>query len=362
MESYSLKENLQSTSRGRNYGIDLLRLVFMFMVCMLHTLGQGGVLKASVAGTVGYKLYWFLEILSFCAVDGFAIISGYTANNRPRKYEKLVDMWFQVFFYSFVITVILTIVGINDTLTKTQIIKCLFPVTFKRYWYFTAFFGLYFAIPILNKFLFSVSENVANKAIIIIFVLFSVMGIFADSFNSNKGYSTIWLIVLYSVGVLAKRIKLFETKRSITLLILWALCIISTWAARVFVGTGRLVNYISPTILLSGIIMVVLFSRIHLKGTIISKLSPLAFGIYLFQLNPVIWNKILKNAFAGIVKKPLFVGILLVFGFAFIIFLSGLVVELVRSRLAKIFRIQKLSKWIVAKVDFVLEKLFIFLK
>ena len=25
----------------RNYGIDLLRLVLMYMVCMLHTLGQG---------------------------------------------------------------------------------------------------------------------------------------------------------------------------------------------------------------------------------------------------------------------------------------------------------------------------------
>ena len=29
----------------RNYGIDLLRLVLMYMVCMLHTLGQGGTLR-----------------------------------------------------------------------------------------------------------------------------------------------------------------------------------------------------------------------------------------------------------------------------------------------------------------------------
>lgn len=132
--------------------------------------------------------------------------------------------------------------------------------------------------------------------------------------------------------------------------------------AYVFVGIGRLMNYVSPTILLSGIIMVVLFSRIPAKGTIISKLSPLAFGVYLFQMNPVIWNSILNGAFAGIVEKPLFVGIPLVFVFAFVIFLSGLVVEFVRSKLAKAFRIHKLSNWIVAKTDFVLEKLFIFLK
>ena len=103
MESPLLKENQKIADLGRNYGIDLLRLVLMFMVCMLHTLGQGGVLYASVDGTIGYKAYWFLEILSYCAVDGFAIVSGYVASNRPRKYEKLVNMWFQAFFYSFII-------------------------------------------------------------------------------------------------------------------------------------------------------------------------------------------------------------------------------------------------------------------
>lgn len=35
----------------RNYGIDLLRLVLMYMVCILHTLGQGGILEACEPGT-----------------------------------------------------------------------------------------------------------------------------------------------------------------------------------------------------------------------------------------------------------------------------------------------------------------------
>lgn len=78
----------------RNYGIELLRLVLMYMVCILHTLGRGGVLGACEAGTTGFRVFWLIEILSYCAVDGFAIISGYTAADKPRKYEKLADMWF----------------------------------------------------------------------------------------------------------------------------------------------------------------------------------------------------------------------------------------------------------------------------
>ena len=52
---YIIKEigNMKSSAilsvRGtRNYGIDLLRIVSMFMVVLLHTLGQGGILKSTV--------------------------------------------------------------------------------------------------------------------------------------------------------------------------------------------------------------------------------------------------------------------------------------------------------------------------
>lgn len=41
----------------RNYGIDLLRLVLMYMVCILHTLGQGGILEACELGTAEYRTW-----------------------------------------------------------------------------------------------------------------------------------------------------------------------------------------------------------------------------------------------------------------------------------------------------------------
>ena len=74
-------------SKSHNYGIDLLRLVLMFMVCVLHVLGQGGVLDASSSFLIKNKIFWAMEILSYCAVDSFAIISGYMATNKPKKYK-----------------------------------------------------------------------------------------------------------------------------------------------------------------------------------------------------------------------------------------------------------------------------------
>ncbi len=348
----------------RNYGIDLLRLVLMFMVCMLHTLGQGGVLSTFniiPSEKLSCSIFWFLEVFSFCAVDGFAIISGYVAKNRPRKYEKLVEMWFQAFFYSFILSVILTLIGLNPNWTFLSFIRYLFPITFNLFWYFTSFFGLYFLIPMLNKFLFSLNEKDSKKALIVIFGLFSCIGIVYDSFMTQWGYSLIWLTTLYCIGVLAKKANIFKKQKTITLVIILYVSIYLTWLSYIVSGYDRLINYISPTILLSALLMVIIFSRIHLKGTIISKLSPLAFGIYLFQLNPVIWHK-LEGAFMKVISFGILKQILYVFLAATCIFVTGLVVEFIRSVLARKMKIPSLSKKIVLLINKILEKVIVVLR
>lgn len=90
MSSPLLKENQNITGSGRNHGIDLLRLVLMFMVCMLHTLGQGGILNASAEGTNAYRAYWFLEILSYCAVDGLLLVDMLQATDHENMTRLLI--------------------------------------------------------------------------------------------------------------------------------------------------------------------------------------------------------------------------------------------------------------------------------
>lgn len=344
----------------RNYGIDFLRLVLMYMVCILHTLGQGGVLDSCSVGSGKYKAFWLLEIFCYCAVDGFAIISGFFATDKPRKYEKLADMWFQVFFYSFILTMLFTITGINSTWSQIDIIKCALPVTFKKFWYFTSFFVLFFAIPILNKFLFALNEQ-KSKVTFLVLLLFSCMTLITDAFNLNRGYSPLWLMILYCIGVLTKKGRIFERKSVITMGIMWAICILLTWWLWIFKGNSLLVNYVSPTMVLSGLLMVIIFSRIPLKGTIISKISPLAFGIYLFQLNQVIWT-ILKNKASFVTQLNFTKSTICVFAFAMMIFITGILVEFMRNKLAEACRISELSKRIVTIIKWILEKSTVILK
>lgn len=348
--------------KERNYGIDLLRLVLIYMISMLHTLGQGGVLRSCAEGTSGYYCFWLLEALSYSAVDSFAIISGYMAVDKPRKYENLVNMWFQVFFYSFIVTLILTIGGVGSFGSVPKAIKCLFPVTFGKYWYFTAYFGLFFSIPILNRYLFHIDEKTAKRSLIVLVALYSFMTTIYDPFTTIMGYSTIWLIVMYCFGVLAKRIRLFETRSNTCLILIWISCVLITWASRIFSGTDLLMRYPSPTVLLSGFIMVVLFSRLRIKSPIISTIAPLSFGIYLFQLNQIIWESVLRDLFTSIADKPIYFGIPLALASAMAIFIVGLAVEFIRSKIAKMIGIHKMSEKIVKEFNIGIEKMTTFLR
>ena len=57
----------------------------MFFVVLLHSLGHGGVLKNTIIDSPQYKFAWFLEIFAYCAVDVFALISGYVSYTNKEK-------------------------------------------------------------------------------------------------------------------------------------------------------------------------------------------------------------------------------------------------------------------------------------
>lgn len=59
--SSSLTENRKS----RNYGIDLLRIVCMYMICILHVNGQGGAMTHHLGMEASWKTVVLLEVISY---------------------------------------------------------------------------------------------------------------------------------------------------------------------------------------------------------------------------------------------------------------------------------------------------------
>ena len=90
----------------KNYGIEWLRILSMYMVAVLHTLGQGGILGSFKQGDLSFSIAWFLETAAFGAVDCFALISGYVGYHSHFRYKKGMRLWFQTFFYTLGITIL----------------------------------------------------------------------------------------------------------------------------------------------------------------------------------------------------------------------------------------------------------------
>ena len=89
-----------------NSGINLFKLFSMFMIAQLHILGMGGIIGAT-AGTAGYYHAFFMQNAAFCAVNCYALASGYLMFGKKIRLSRIAGLWLEVFFYSVVISAIM---------------------------------------------------------------------------------------------------------------------------------------------------------------------------------------------------------------------------------------------------------------
>lgn len=88
-------------SNKRNVGIEILRIISMLMIVMLHVLLFGVKYDELSIFSIKGGITNLLEAICFCAVNVYAIITGYLLVNKSTKTSRLIDLWLQVFFIFF---------------------------------------------------------------------------------------------------------------------------------------------------------------------------------------------------------------------------------------------------------------------
>lgn len=231
---------INKTENTRNYGVDLLRIVSMYMVVVLHVLGQGGALQEAMSPSLQYQSAWFLKILCFGAVNCYALISGYVGINSRYRYSSIAYLWLWVFFYSAGFAFIAAY--LSPKIKMDAFIDGLTPVSSLDYWYFTAYFCMFFFIPLFNIILNTLSNKQLYFIASAIFILFSVMTVFSekDLFNTYGGYSALWLSLCYILGGIFKRTNLLFKIKPWLGMLLFLVCVIATWLERYAVRSFNL--------------------------------------------------------------------------------------------------------------------------
>lgn len=186
------------------------------------------------------------------------------------------------------------------------------PIATKQYWYASAYMGLLFLMPWLNKFLRGCSKTECLrlfKSMILFIVYVTCANRVGDCFTLNGGYSLLWLIILYLIGAVTKKCNLAKDLKIKKLIVGIIGCILLNWSAEVFIPeytisiSNMLNNYTSITVSYVAFAFVIIFLKLKLsrkKERIIAYFSPAVFGVYLIHTQPVIWKYLMKNAFTWV--------------------------------------------------------------
>lgn len=346
-----------------NSGINLFKLFSMFMIAQLHILGMGGIIGAT-EGTAAYYHAFFMQNAAFCAVNCYALASGYLMLGKKIRLSRIAGLWLEVFFYSVVISAIMMIVY-RDLFSARNIVYAVTPIISNQYWYMTSYFMMYLFVPMMNMFADVANKKVFTATIVVILVLTTgSLMIKQDGFRLNDGYSPIWLMIMYLVGAYMKKFNVGAKMKKWLALLLYVisslcsfiLCVFSKKLLKIMLGNDiSYLSYTSPFVVLSAIFLFIFFSKLKFgKKTekLINYITPAALGVYLIHTHPLVFNKLMKDIAMPLVNHDTAAMIFGSVAMALAVFIICIVIDLLRIQLFRLIKTDVLCK----KLDSAFEK------
>lgn len=294
----------------RSSNLELLRIIAMVMIVTLHIITQGGLIFSINPLSLSYAVMELFQAISYVSVNCYVLISGYFLINSKFKFRRLFKVWFQVWFYSISIYIILLLLN-KVSFDLKEIIKITFPLTFGQYWFATVYIILYICFPVLNIAIKSMSKIQNMLSIFIMIILFSISPI-KNSIGVKDGYSLYWFICLYFVGAYIRlyykpkyKYKKYLAGFILATMIDYFLAMSAVWITVKLFGVARGMSYFLAYnwfgTFIASVCLFVAILNIRIKSYKLNKyilrFSTLTFGIYLIHVNPqlstILWNEIL---------------------------------------------------------------------
>lgn len=307
------KENVKEITKEdkRNYGLEALRILSMFLVLTIHYIGRSELTAIRNNTTYNWYIYNFLLAIALVANNCYVLITGYFSINSKFKLKKVIFLCGEAWFYSIGITLLLTFLGYNK-LTFKSTIEMFFPLLTRKYWFVSFYIVLYILSPFLNKMIKHFTKKELKSLIIILLIIFSVLGgtIQRASYaiNSEGSFSFIWFVTLY---IIASYIRLYGnfkfTKKYLLIGLLAAITVTTLNILKVkFPILNNFAKFYQTTnifIFIESITLFLYFKDLKIKNNIIKKsmlvISPLTLAVYLIHQTPaldaILYKKILHT-------------------------------------------------------------------
>ena len=368
------ENNNKKIKKVRNPGIDLVRLISMYFIIINHILYKGKALNI-------YPKYKRQIILLHIFTDfhnnAFILISG-IVGYKTNRYSNLLYLWLTVYFYA--VTIHIYVIKFKkDFLLTHDINKDYYPIIYERYWFFTAYFGMYLFLPLINKGIEYLSKFELRL------VVMSILGVFVfwrdyknpkkDIFKLSQGNSVLWFQIFYITGAFIGkyRVNYSGLKKFFYCFICFFIYYLSSYLYYksffnelpirkghyqkqiILILKGILTERFDSFLKIAQSIFVCLFfmqiSYNKYIAKIICFLGPLVFGIYLIHAHPLINDNVLKHVFDNEPKDLRLNSVIkFVLWKSFKIFFFGIFVDYFRNLLFNLLRLKKIFMFVEVKM------------
>lgn len=358
----------------RKSNFEIMRIISMLFIIIWHIILYGKYLHSASGSTLVYiKIILFLCVVH---VNSFVILTGYFQSKSKFKLSKALSLVFQCIFYSFVIYIVMIKLGIITDYNKVSILKHLLPSTIGDYWFMAFYLVLYIFSDYINKFVDNLSKGEFKTFLIIGFIVLSIINsISGGSIVENTGYNFYHFIYLYMIGAYLRKYPLNKSyhfknmsKSGYACLMLFgyfalaAIGFLVSWTANNIFGYDSFIteisnrvfyseyNYASPIIVLQTICYFEFFKTIDFKNKHINFISKYVLGVYLLHDNPAV-RSFLHDFLKSFHSNMHLGGFKYYFLVVVVIFISGIIFEMIRTLIVYLLNKLRLTKLIKNKLN-----------
>lgn len=345
------ENNAVSDKSVRNSSIELLRIILMFFIVLSHCYRYRSYQNES--GLIKYFIQF--TSVSNVMVDVFVLISGYYLCKKNFSLKKLILLLLEVCFYSLVCYFVAVAVK-SVKFSFIELIKNVFPTSFRLYWFVWAYCALYLLSPFINKLLSVLTRKEHLLLTGVIFLIWFIIPLFSTV--SADGMDIFILIFFYLVGAYLRTYPdnfFFKGKNGLwAFLIGYGLFILSIITLNI---VGKKIAFLNHPMyfttkhsvisVLFAIGLFTIFAKQNFTNKFINLIGSCTFGVYVIHNNGYLREIIFEKVFF-LSKFPSSKKIIVYFvGISIIIFVCCTAIDLIRKFFEKY--ISKLIERIIKK-------------
>lgn len=280
-----MKSNFASTDRSS--GIELLRIIGIFMVVSIHATGLISGWKFNDIGITTNKI---INCFGNLGVSFFIIISGYFGVTR--NWRKMASMEFMVIFYSVCMAVLTRLIWPEDyprSLILELLEKSVMPVVTRKHWYYSCYMCLLIFAPAINFIAIKLSKKDFSRLLLLGFLIFSIAPTFLRyEIMLDGGKGLVNMILLYYIGRYIGLYEDWKMKRSVAVGGLILLALIVYFGSSIPVRTNLvaldLFHDYSSTMIGMAVLALYLVKNMTFVSPVINWISKHVFAIYILNV------------------------------------------------------------------------------